>query len=332
MKKPQAKAMTTVAKWIGIVLIVFIIALITIYPLSDEMRDTIDETVRAKLLQDGKAQQFVKTSFGTMHVRVTGPKDGPVVLLVHGGVVGGYAYNNWQEPLARSGYRVIVPDLLGYGYSDRPDVPYTKEFYVTQLNELLDGLGIEKPVNIIGASQGGGIAIAFAAAHTERIKSIGLMAPEGGGNDGKRVNELLLNPVIGDWAFRVVGPKVLQRMMAEAYENSPARGGMLAWMEEQSRYRGFGEGVLNSVRNSLVNHELSWQPDALDAIGRSGTPVIAIWGTNDTTVPFSHSEELKRRIPQLQLVPLEGLGHAINFGREANTFSFLLPFLDKANN
>ena len=302
------------------------------FPVSNWFRVPMDEAARNALLREGKARQFVRTSPGTLHVRVAGPEHGPVVLLVHGGIVGGYVFEKWQKPLADAGYRVVVPDLLGQGYSDRPDVPYTKEFYVAQLDEMLDELKITGRINIVGASLGGGISIAFAGAYPDRIASVSLIAPEGGGIDGERVNGLLLLPVVGDWVFRVPGPGILRGMMVDANNDNPAaQGGMAAWMKEQTRYRGYGEGVLNSIRNTLANHGLSWQPDALDTIGRSGAPVIAVWGKEDTIVPFAHSRELQRRIPQLQLVPIEDQGHAINFGREANLISFILPFLEMAN-
>lgn len=313
---------------VGLILTAIVLA----YPISNWVRAPMDDAARDALLREGKAKQFVRTSLGTLHVRVSGPEHGPVVLLVHGGIVGGYVFEKWQKPLADAGYRGVVPDLLGQGYSDHPDVPYTKDFYVAQLNEILEELKITGRINVIGASLGGGIAIAFAGAHPDRILSVGLIAPEGGGIDGERVNELLLLPVIGDWVFRVPGPSILRGIMADANNNNlSARHGMVDWMKEQTRYRGYGEGVLNSIRNTLANHGLSWQPDALEEIGHSGVPVIAVWGKKDTIVPFAHSTELQSRIPQLQLVPIEDQGHAINFGREANLLSFILPFLETAN-
>jgi pimeloyl-ACP methyl ester carboxylesterase len=300
------------------------------YPIINWSRQPLDDAAREELLRTGKARAFVATSLGIMHVRDSGSSDRPVVLLVHGGVVGGYAFENWRQLLTDAGYRVIVPDLLGYGYSDRPKVPYTKEFYVTQLNDLLDRLGIAIPVNIIGASQGGGIVAAFATVHPDRVRSVGLMAPNGGGPVHVMSKALEL-PIIGDWVFSVFGPMVMQNMMARAYENNPARDGMLAWMKEQSRYRGYGEGVLNSIRNTLSNNALTWQPNAFEAIGRSGAPVLSVWGTNDTTVPFSQSEELRSRMPQLKLAQLEGQGHAITFGQAQTVLNMVIPFLDDAN-
>ncbi|HKX27536.1 MAG TPA: alpha/beta hydrolase [Blastocatellia bacterium] len=332
--KPNRSSLTAsslrIGRWVGVAVAVAILMAAAAYPIANWSRQPLNDAARGELLQQGQARAFVSTSLGVMHVRDSGPSDRPVVLLVHGGVVGGYAFENWREPLLDAGYRVIVPDLLGYGYSDRPNIPYTKEFYVTQLNDLLNGLGMAVPVNMIGASQGGGIVAAFAAAHPERVKSVGLLAPNGGG-PVHVVSGALELPVIGDWVFGVFGPRVMQNMMARAYQNNPARDGMLAWMKEQSRYRGYGEGVLNSVRHTLSNNALTWQPNAFEAIGRSGVPVLAVWGTNDTTVPFSQSEELRSRIPQLRLVPLEGQGHAITFGQARAVLNSVIPFLDEAN-
>src|SRR5262245_11422063 len=131
--------------WLARALIALIVAAAAAYPLADLLREPLDDAARAGLLRDGKAQRFVKLPLGTMHVREFGPADAPVVLLVHGGAVGGFGYAHWQQPLADAGYRVIVPDLLGYGFSDRPDMPYTHAFYIDQLTQLLDALAITKP-------------------------------------------------------------------------------------------------------------------------------------------------------------------------------------------
>lgn len=331
MKNQKSKKISSITKF-GIIVGLLILILAICYPIADWMRVPINDTARKELLREGKAKGFVKTSLGTMHVRVSGPVDGPVVLLVHGGVAGGYVFENWQKPLADAGYRVIVPDLLGQGYSDHPDIPYTKEFYVSQLKELLDGLKITKNINLVGASLGGGISIAFAGAYPQRILSLNLMAPEGGGKEGKVINRMLLLPVVGDWIFRVLGPTVLQQRMSEANKDNPtAQQGMVNWMKEQTKYRGYADGVLNTVRCSFTTHGLTRQPESLKIIGKSGMPVIAIWGTKDIIVPFANSQILKNNIPQLKLIPLKNESHAINFGKEANIISFVLPFLDKVN-
>jgi hypothetical protein len=110
-------------KWIARGIAALIVLAALAYPAADWLREPLDEAARTELLRSGKADQFVRISAGVMHVRVRGSADGQVVLLVHGASVGGYAYTKWIAPLAYAGYRVIVPDRFGYGYSERPDGP-----------------------------------------------------------------------------------------------------------------------------------------------------------------------------------------------------------------
>jgi pimeloyl-ACP methyl ester carboxylesterase len=309
----------------GLLAIVLVVAG-GVYVGADLSRSPLDEAARLELSSSGQADTFVTTGQGMMHVRVSGDDDAPVVLLVHGGVVGGYGFENWREPLEDAGYRVVVPDLLGYGYSERPDVSYTTDFYTRQLHELLGGLDITEPVNIVGASLGGAIVTDFAAAYPEDIASLGLMAPSGLGPE-QSVAPALMLPVIGDLAFRVVGASTVTEQMATAYEDSPVKDQMMAWMGEQSRYRGFGEGILNTLRN----YDSIWTEDAYRGVGASGIPVFAAWGTEDVVHPYDRAELLSEWVPQAELLTLEGAGHAITYGRAQDVLAAYTPFLAEAN-
>lgn len=290
---------------------------------TDLSRTALDDTARRELLAAGQADTFVTTSQGVMHVRDDGPKDGPVVLLVHGGVVGGFGFENWRQPLADAGYRVLVPDLLGYGYSERPDIDYTKAFYTRQLRDLISGLGVTGPINIVGASLGGAIATDYAAAYASDVASVGLMAPSGLGPEAG-VPVVLMRPIIGDWAFRVVGANTVTEQMATAYEGSPVKDEMVGWMGQQSRYRGFGEGILNTLRH----YNSTWTEASYLQVGAAGIPVFAAWGTEDAVHPYNRSELLTRWVPRTRLLTIEGAGHAITYGRAQEVLAAYLPFLE----
>jgi pimeloyl-ACP methyl ester carboxylesterase len=311
-----------VLKWGGIAVATLVVALAAVYVVAGATRETLGETARTDLLRSGKAERFVPTLQGVMHVRVSGPESGPVVLLVHGGAVGGQGFAAWRKPLADAGFRVLVPDLLGYGYSSRPDVPYTREFYTRQLRELLDGLGIRAPVHVVGASLGGAIATAFTAGNPGRVASLALMAPSGGGRSDV-VAPVLTWPVVGDWIFRVAGPSQVRNMIADAYPPGPARDEMVAWMAEQTRFGGIAEGILNTVRN----YDSTWQPDVYRSVGESGIPVFAAWGTADAVNPYAQSAQVEQWIPRLELFTLPGQGHAITYGQAAAVLERVVPFL-----
>jgi pimeloyl-ACP methyl ester carboxylesterase len=308
--------------WIARGIVALIVLAVFAYPLADWLRAPLDEAARAELLRSGKADQFVRLSAGVMHVRVRGPADGQAVLLVHGASVGGYAYAKWIAPLADAGYRVIVPDLFGYGYSERPDGPYTKAFYMSQLAELLDALAEKGPVHIVGSSMGGVVVTGFTAGAPARVRSVTLIAPAGLGKVEAAASTPLA-PVVGDWVFRVLCPAASVSRVPMAFERTADREGMTAWMNEQARFRGWCESQLNTFRN----YNILWQPEDYDALGRAALPVLAAWGTADATVPFAHSEELLKRVPQAKLVRYEGKGHTLTFGETEAVLAVVLPFL-----
>ncbi|TGL36820.1 alpha/beta hydrolase [Leptospira koniambonensis] len=284
---------------------------------------SIDESQRAILLQNGDASEFISLPMGVMHVRISGPKDGPVVLLVHGAVIGGYAYKNWQKPLADAGFRVIVPDLFGYGLSDRPDIDYTKDFYVLQLKQLLEKLRIESPVQIVGASMGGAIVAAFTANYPEKVKSVVLMAPAGVGKDNRPTSSILLWPGLGDLIFHFFGSAQMKRQMDEANVNSPDRQNIAHWMELQTQYTGFAEGILNTLRH----YKIYWQPEDFQALGKTKKAVLTLWGTSDTVNAFEQSQTLQEFVPQAKIIPIQDKGHAITFNVSERVLEFVIDFL-----
>ncbi|MBP6014144.1 MAG: alpha/beta hydrolase [Alphaproteobacteria bacterium] len=317
--------MVTLVRWI-VRLFVFLLAAAAIaYPIADLMREPLDDAARAELTKSGKAEQFVSLSGGVMHVRVQGPEDGPVVLLVHGAATGGFVFRRWIKPLADAGFRVIVPDLLGFGYSDRPTVTHDQAFFTNQLGELLTELNVAAPVHIVGTSLGGAITSDFVAANTARIHSVTLIAPAGLGPvpaASSPTVRLLLLPVVGDWLARVLGPTAAVRGVVEQMKAGAVEG-FVDWMGEQTKYRGYSEGQLNTYRHYDLQNRLA----SYDAIGRSALPVLAVWGTADTTVPFAHSAELVKRVPQMKLVPVEGEEHGLPMRKPDEMVAIVLPFL-----
>ncbi len=106
---------------------------------------------------------------------------GPAILFIHGSGPGVSAWANWRltVPALSSSYRVVAPDMVGFGFSDRPaGAAYTKETWVAQAVGLLDALGIEK-AHVVGNSFGGAIALALAIRHPERVGRLVLMGAVG---------------------------------------------------------------------------------------------------------------------------------------------------------
>src|SRR3546814_855872 len=91
-------------------------------------------------------------------------------------------YSNFKgnyPALVKAGYRVILPDLIGYGYSDKPDnVEYPLSFFIECVKQTLDAIGVSH-YTLIGNSLGGAIALGFALAHPQNVDKLVLMAPGG---------------------------------------------------------------------------------------------------------------------------------------------------------
>ena len=105
-----------------------------------------------------------------MHYVDEGPSDGPPVVLVHGNPTWGYLYRNFIPPLVKAGYRVIVPDHLGFGRSDKPDVPdlYRIPRHAERLEALLESLDLHD-ATVVPQDWGGPIGLAWAGHHPERV-------------------------------------------------------------------------------------------------------------------------------------------------------------------
>ncbi len=99
------------------------------------------------------------------------------LVLVHGL---GASFERWQYvlPLFSTHFHVIAPDLIGFGYSDKPLVDYTPDFFSNFLETFLTTLGINH-TSIIGSSLGGQIAAEYTSSHSEFVDKLILISPSG---------------------------------------------------------------------------------------------------------------------------------------------------------
>lgn len=103
------------------------------------------------------------------------------VLLIHGSGPGVSAWANWRKtfPILGSCRRIIAPDMVGFGFTERPDSQqYDLDAWVSQSVGLLDALGIEQ-IDVVGNSFGGAIALALAIRHPKRFRKLVLMGSVG---------------------------------------------------------------------------------------------------------------------------------------------------------
>ena len=113
-----------------------------------------------------------------MDVRPSGPDQGKAVVLLHGKNFYGSYWQNTIKALTAAGYRVIVPDQIGFGKSSKPDLCYSFDLLAANTAKLLDHLGV-KTAAVVGHSMGGMLAVRFARTYPDRTISLVLEDPIG---------------------------------------------------------------------------------------------------------------------------------------------------------
>lgn len=129
---------------------------------------TLNYSYPVKFLSLSIEQQTVKMAY--MDVPSSKP-NGKAVLLLHGKNFNGYYWKDVIAFLTDNGFRVIVPDQVGWGRSDKPDVHYSFHLLAANTKSLLDTLGIQK-INVIGHSMGGTLATRFALMYPQTVEKL----------------------------------------------------------------------------------------------------------------------------------------------------------------
>ncbi len=162
-----------------------------------------------------------------VHYLDEGPKDGHVILLLHGEPTWSYLYRKMIPVLTEAGYRCIVPDLIGFGKSDKPvDMKtHTYKFHVDTMTELVKNLGISE-ITFFGQDWGGLIGLRVVAENEElfaRIVVSNTGLPVGSGplspafEQWRKMNEAMIER--GDMPVgRIVASNLSDESVVEAYD------------------------------------------------------------------------------------------------------------------
>lgn len=253
--------------------------------------------------------QFVKLSRGTTHYRYLGPKDGPLAVCVHGLTTPSFVFEGLANRLVAKGYRVLVYDHYGRGYSDRPKALQDRAFFVSHLSELLAALGEDGEFDLYGYSMGGWVVTAFAADHPDRINRLVLLAPAGMGHDLGLLAKLVRLPLIGDWLF-LASYGAQHRNGCEQERALPSSVPFIVDRQQRElNYQGFLPSVLSSLRGALsattqLDHE---------AIRDAGLNVTAVWGQEDSVIPISCKDKLSDWNPNVTQVVIPAAGHGVTY-------------------
>jgi pimeloyl-ACP methyl ester carboxylesterase len=254
-----------------------------------------------------------------------------IVVLVHGFSTPHFVWNGLKGFLLDSGYRVLVYDHFGRGFSEKPDIPYDKNLFVNSLRGLLDHQMIEKPVHLVGYSMGGPVVAHFTKAYPKSVKSMALIAPAGFMNESPSAYMWSIKPLIGEWFWNIFGTMIVFQGNEE--DGSPARSDPLALSKEdfisQARYQMQFKGFINALLSTVRNFNLFDAEKVFTEIGKLNIPTLTIWGTEDVVVPFQGSDGLINSIPHSELFIIKGGQHDVTFAEPTEVGRAIRDFLNK---
>ena len=285
---------------IAAVILLVIITPLSIYASADIEKKDLDDAARTK--QGGA---YVRLPGGVTHYELTGPEAGQVVVLVHGATIPMYVWDAQADPLTKAGYRVLRYDLYGRGYSDRPEADYSQAFYRKQLLDLLNTLKITQPVDLVGLSMGGGLAMDFTANHPDRVKDIVLIAPLINSIKNDTNFKLMRIPVVGDFLTRLIAVKVMSDRAAQLMQKSPRAAEYARMFSDQTRFKGFEKASLAAARSDVwADYTADYQ-----TVGRQDHNILLIWGTEDNDISPEMVQAMRKALPNVQFKQLDNVGH-----------------------
>lgn len=265
---------------------------------------------------------FVQVSGVRLHVRDTGPKNAPAVVMLHGFASSLHTWEPWAQTLS-SDYRVIRFDLPGAGLSGSdPANDYTDARSLHILTGLLDKLDISS-ASITGNSIGGRIAWKFAADQPARVDKLILIAPDGFESTGFEYGKKPDVPSMLKLMRYALPASVLRMSLAPAYANPKA-----LTHEVVTRYHDLL--LAPGVREALMTRmEQTILENPVPNLRRIEAPTLLLWGEHDAMIPIANAQDYVRALKQSALIALPGLGHVPHEEDPARSLEPVVAFLNR---
>lgn len=254
-----------------------------------------------------------------IHLAETG--SGPAVVFIHGSGPGASGASNFRQNIRAfvdAGFRVILPDMIGYGASTKPDgIDYTLQLFTDTLYEALCAHGVEK-AHLVGNSLGGGVAIQMALDHPEFADKLILMAP---GCVEEQASYFTMPGIakmvsgFGSPDFNLEEQKRLISNLVHPDFVSKIPDALVA--ERFAVARTQPKDVLARMRT----------PNLGPRLGELASPIFVMWGLNDEFCPESGARHFLGQCANVRVATFGRTGHWVQVERAAEFNSYSLDFL-----
>jgi 4,5:9,10-diseco-3-hydroxy-5,9,17-trioxoandrosta-1(10),2-diene-4-oate hydrolase len=252
-----------------------------------------------------------------IHVQEAG--NGPAVVFIHGSGPGASGASNFRqniEAFVGAGYRVILPDMIGYGASSKPEgLDYSLDLFTDTLYEALVAHGIET-ATLVGNSLGGGVAIQMALNHPAFVDKLIMMAP---GCIEERETYFAMPGIakmvsaFGSPDFSIEDQRRLVTNLV--YDASNITDTLVA-----ERYA----VAKTQPKDVLVRMRV---PNLAPRLGELTQPILGFWGLNDEFCPSSGARYFLEQCADARFLTFNKVGHWVMVERAAEFNAYAIGFL-----
>lgn len=227
---------------------------------------------------------------------------GMPVVCIHGAAAGAVTWYKSIAALANY-FQVIVPDVVGYGESDKPKVAYNRSYFAAWLRDFFITLEIPK-AHVVANSQGGAIGLQFALENPEKVEKLVLVG-SGALGEGMPFGAFISMFWLNNFPSAMAGRRMSRYLVFKPENNDPD---YVAYSIQVAKKPG-GNNVFMQGRGATVSAM------AKDGLQRIKHQTLIIWGENDNFFPIAHGEAATKIMPNAKLYRIQNAGH--------------LPFLDQ---
>jgi pimeloyl-ACP methyl ester carboxylesterase len=268
----------------------------------------VEWSEHAHALHHAEHSHFAEIDGVRVHYQEAGEQTSPPILLIHGFTASNFVWKDVLLPIAEGGFRVIAPDLVGFGFSGKPvRGEYTIDAQARVIVGLMDQLGIER-ATLVGSSYGGAVAATCALDYPERVERLVLV--DAVINDYAKRRPLLrlaASPVIGDFVSPLMlgSRRLVHQQMRKGYAPETR------YLFDESRMTAHHRPLLAaSTQRAALLTLRRWQALRIEQEAhRIKQPTLLIWGEVDPEIPLAHGRRLFEEIQDSQLVVFRRCGH-----------------------
>ncbi len=257
----------------------------------------------------------------TMHYHEAGSGEQGAVLFIHGSGPGASGWSNFKGNypfLAEHGYRTIVPDTMGYGYSTKPtEGSFSLDDVAGQYKELLEAIGVDR-VTVVGNSQGGAIAIAMALRYPDLVEKLVLMAP--GGLETRETYMAMegIKAMIRVLYKEGISKETMRKVFTlQLHDESKITDEVI-----EERY----QVAMTQHKDNIARIQVANQEDQLCELA---CPVLCFWGANDKFCPSSGAAKVAERCKSSRTVLISKCGHWVMVEYPTLFNNLTLQFLEE---